>query len=99
MVCCLLSAVVNQERYPVLERHKLNGDKTYDSFSLGLLCREKLRERSYMYKGSGLFVKRWNGSRWELKELPKKKKVKFSWRGIMFLVTLLLGMFIGFLIG
>lgn len=56
----------------------------------------------YRMKGSGLFVKKWNGYSWEFKELPKKKKVgvsKFSWRGVLFLVTLVLGMFVGFLIG
>jgi hypothetical protein len=51
-------------------------------------------------KGSGLYVKRWNTTsmRWELKELPKRKKVKFSWRVVGLLVSFVLGIFVGFLV-
>jgi hypothetical protein len=50
-------------------------------------------------KGSGVYIKRWNGYSWEFKELPKKKKVKFSWRSVLFLVCLLSGLLVGYVIG
>ncbi len=52
----------------------------------------------YKRKESGLYVKKWNGSNWEFKELRVKNKVKFSWRFVGLLVCLLLGMFAGYLI-
>ena len=51
-----------------------------------------------MYKGSGLFIKRWNGYKWEYKEIRPKKRVKFSWGSVGFLVCLVFGMFVGYLI-
>jgi hypothetical protein len=50
-----------------------------------------------MYKGTGLFVKKWNGYKWEYKEVRRSKSVKFSWRLLLF--WLFVGVLVGFLIG
>jgi hypothetical protein len=51
-----------------------------------------------MNKGSGLFVKKWNGYQWEFKELPKKNKKKFSWKFVLLLSCLVLGFLSGYLL-
>lgn len=44
-----------------------------------------------------LYVKMWNGYKWEYKEVKRKASVKFSWRYVLFLVCLLFGLLVGYL--